>query len=108
MPEELRQRYSLILDVFKDADKLDRVRLDPKGEYPREGLDSSRLSLESSKKLEGVAYEAYNKLLEILDIEQQKQAEYSQEGQELQSKLDEEFERRMQDAKEKIIIRKKL
>lgn len=71
VPEELKQRYSMILNLFKDADKLDRVRLDPKGSYKEVGLDSSRLLLESSKKLESVAYEAYYNLIEILDIEQE-------------------------------------
>ena len=110
LPEELRQKYARVLDVFKDADKLDRVRLDPYGVYPREGLDATRLSLESSKKLEGVAYEAYGKLLDILGVEKQIQTireEPEPEQQENQgAALDAEFERRMQAAEEAIISRK--
>lgn len=58
-----------ILDICKDADKLDRVRLDQLGIDLREGLDTSRLSLASSKKFENLAYESFDKILEILDIE---------------------------------------
>lgn len=72
LPEELKQRYSKMLNIFKDADKLDRVRLDLRGENPNQGLDVSRLSLESSKMLENVAYEANYKLLEALSGEKQK------------------------------------
>lgn len=61
--------YKRILDICKDADKLDRVRLDPLGINPREGLDVSRLSLDGSKQLERVAYESLDKILEILNIE---------------------------------------
>ena len=61
--------YRNLLDICKDADKLDRVRLDPRGYYSREGLDPERLSLEGSKTFENVAYEGYDKLLEILDLE---------------------------------------
>ncbi len=64
-----KQYIKRILDICKDADKLDRVRLDPLGIKPREGLDVSRLSLDGSKQLEGVAYESLDKILEILDIE---------------------------------------
>ena len=58
-----------ILDICKDADKLDRVRLDQLGINLREGLDTSRLSLPASKKLENIAYESFDKILEIMDIE---------------------------------------
>jgi len=67
---EKKKRYiQKILDICKDADKLDRVRLDPYGINPREGLDVSRLSLSCSKNFENIAYEAFDKILEILDIE---------------------------------------
>ena len=71
LPEELRERYARILDIFKDADKLDRVRLDPQGYGLIDGLDIKRLSLESSKRLEGLAYEAYRKLFAILTVQKQ-------------------------------------
>ena len=83
------------------------MRLDPYGQYPREGLDVTRLSLESSKKLENVAYESYSKLFEILEVEKQTQAArdetvLDQPGLD----FDAEFERRMHVAKEAIILRK--
>ena len=59
--------------MCKDADKLDRVRLDPIGIFPSEGLDISRLSLSSSKDLENVAYESLDKILLILDNERELQ-----------------------------------
>jgi len=65
---EEREKYKKMLDLVKDADKLDRVRLDPRGIYPREGLDVRRLSLESSKKLENFSYESFDKVLEYMDI----------------------------------------
>ena len=67
--EKQKNRWKHILDICKDADKLDRVRLDPRGVIPQEGLDSSRLSLDISKKYENVAYESLNKITDILDIE---------------------------------------
>ena len=66
--EEL-ENCKIALKIFKDADKLDRIRLDPFGKYPEEGLDASRLSL--SKDFENIAYEAYDKILDVLDIEKQ-------------------------------------
>ena len=71
LPRDVRGRYWKALDILKDADKLDRVRLDPYGEYLHEGLDPERLALHSSKKIEGLAYETYDKLIEILDIEEE-------------------------------------
>ena len=94
LPPNLRKRYSRILNIFKDADKLDRVRLDSRGLYPREGLDASRLSLNSSKKLENVAYEGLDKVLEIISIEK--------EIARAQRRLDvcNEFDRRIQERKQ--------
>lgn len=68
-----KKKWKLVLDVCKDADKLDRVRLDPMGIFHREGLDMSRLSLEKSKKFENVAYEGLDKVLRIFDIENELQ-----------------------------------
>lgn len=69
--ETKKMNFQKVLEICKDADKLDRVRLDPLGYNPREGLDASRLLLNSSKKIEGLAYESFDKVLEILDIEQE-------------------------------------
>lgn len=103
LPEEKRQRYEKILHICTDADKLDRVRLDPYGLNSREdGLDIERLVLNSSRMLEGVAYESYGKLLEILDIEKQIQAIQDEIPQEQADQLDAEFERRMQAAQKAI------
>lgn len=71
LPRNIRGRYWKSLDILKDADKLDRVRLDPYGEYLQEGLNPERLALSHSKDLEGFAYEAYDKLIEVLDIEEE-------------------------------------
>lgn len=68
LPHNIRDRYGRMLWFFTDADKLDRVRLEPTGGYTDVGLDISRLSLPSSKDLESVAYEVYAKLFDILDI----------------------------------------
>lgn len=103
-----------ILDICKDADKLDRVRLDPRGMYPREGLNASRLSLESSKGLENVAYESLFKVLPILDIERENQ-DIDQEITQIDNllKLKEEsskgneFEMQMKMAEEGIGVQKK-
>ena len=62
-------RAGRVLETFKDADKLDRVRLDPRGMMPTEGLDVSRLSSNESKQYETLAYESLHKLLPVLDIE---------------------------------------
>lgn len=62
-------RAGKVLETFKDADKLDRVRLDPRGMMPTEGLDVSRLSYNDSKQYETLAYESLHKLLPVLDIE---------------------------------------
>lgn len=70
LPEEIQEQYRQLLALFKDADKLDRVRLDRSG-FESYGLDAKRLSFESSKKLENVAYEGVEKLLRILDIEKE-------------------------------------
>lgn len=68
-----QEEWKYLLDMCKDADKLDRVRLDPIGIFPSEGLDISRLSLSSSKDLENVAYESLDKILLILDNERELQ-----------------------------------
>ncbi len=66
---ELRAKYKMILNIVKDADKLDRVRLDPFKMFPSEGLDAERLSLDYSKKLEDLAYESYDKLFDVVRID---------------------------------------
>ena len=71
LPFAIRKKYEKVLNIFKDADKLDRVRLDPDRMNSRGGLNIERLSLESSKKLECLAYESYDKLIEILDIKRE-------------------------------------
>lgn len=76
-----KEEWKKLLDICKDADKLDRVRLDLKGTNIKEGLDISRLSLNNSKGLENVAYEGYSKILDILDIEEKIQS--------IEQKLDE-------------------
>lgn len=63
-----------MLNLFKDADKLDRVRLLPIGYYDlREGLNPQRLTYDESKGLESFAYECYadngTRLLNVLDLE---------------------------------------
>lgn len=96
LPGDVRGRYWKILDIVKDADKLDRVRLDPRGEYLSEGLNPERLTFNSSKSLEGLAYEAYDKLLEVLDLEQEMYdidtyislINQKQENQEIESKIE--------------------
>ncbi len=70
VPEDRRQRYKILLDCMKDADKLDRVRISD--------LDPRRLALEESKTLVSAAYEANKYLPNILDTyddEQLKQVE---------------------------------
>ena len=67
--EKMKMHFQKVLEIFKDADKLDRVRLDVYGINPRDGLDINRLSLRSSKSFENIAYEAFDKIIEILDIE---------------------------------------
>ncbi len=64
-----RERYTKLLFILKDADKLDRVRLDPLGLDSGGGLDASRLSLRYSKTLESLAYASYNELFECINIE---------------------------------------
>lgn len=63
LPEEKQERYKMMLDYMKDADKLDRVRL---GKC--DGLDVSRLSLPISKKMIKVAYQSYEYLFDMLEI----------------------------------------
>lgn len=47
LPEDLQKKYQYHLDIVKDADKLDRVRIGD--------LDFNRLAIDSSKRLIGVA-----------------------------------------------------
>ncbi|MEE0865465.1 MAG: HD domain-containing protein [Clostridia bacterium] len=51
LPQEKQKEYSFLLNVLKDADKLDRVRLGD--------LDPKRLSLENSKRLVEVAKDIF-------------------------------------------------
>lgn len=60
MPDEKRQKYKLLLDCMKDADKLDRVRIND--------LNPSRLALKESQALVGAAYEANENLPNILEV----------------------------------------
>ena len=52
LPEDKKAKYKLMLSCFKDADKLDRVRL---GKY--DGLNPDRLELPISKQMVRLAYE---------------------------------------------------
>lgn len=58
-----KERYQTLLNYMKDSDKLDRVRL---GKY--DGLDVSRLSLPSSKKMIKVAYQTHEHLFDIINM----------------------------------------
>ncbi len=60
------ENYKKILHIIEDADRLDRVRLDPRGENKREGLDASYLNLFESKSLVKLAYESYGSVLEMM------------------------------------------
>ena len=51
LPENLRKQYKYYLDLLKDADKLDRVRIGD--------LDPSRLATNSAKRLVGVAQDIF-------------------------------------------------
>ena len=51
LPESLRENYGYCLNILKDADKLDRVRIGD--------LDPSKLSTQSSKRLIAVAHDNY-------------------------------------------------
>ena len=65
LPISKKARYKKFLSLFKDADKLDRVRLSTS---PQIGLDTSRLSFNISKQYENVAYESYEKLLDLFSL----------------------------------------
>ena len=65
LPISKKARYKKFLSLFKDADKLDRVRL---SNSPQIGLDTSRLSFNISKQYENVAYESYEKLLDLFSL----------------------------------------
>lgn len=71
LPKDLQKKYREVLEILKDADKLDRVRLDPRGLNHVEGLDVSRLSNKRYECFELSAYEALDKLTEVLGIEKQ-------------------------------------
>ena len=58
-----RERYRMLLDYFKDADKLDRVRLGKE-----DGLDVSRLTMPESRKLVKMAYQAHEYLFDMLEV----------------------------------------
>ena len=64
LPDEKKERYTRMLSVLKDADKLDRVRL---GKF--DGLDTSRLLLASSKKLVEFSYESFMYLESFIETE---------------------------------------
>lgn len=96
LPDELRERYSRIFWMFTDADKLDRVRLEPTGTWTGVGLEPSRLSLESSRALECLAYETNAKLFEVLDLYKQQRTL----DEETRPELFEEFEEKMRQAYE--------
>ncbi len=78
--EELTQQqvydFKNIMYVLKNADKLDRVRLDPYGENLKEGLDIDRFVGEDSliktlQDMEYLAYESLEKVLELLDTDRE-------------------------------------
>lgn len=96
LPDELREKYSRIFWMFTDADKLDRVRLEPTGTWTRVGLEPSRLSLERSRELECLAYETNAKLFEILDLYKQQRTL----DEETRQELFDEFEEKMTQAYE--------
>lgn len=62
LPKEKQDRYRLMLNCLKDADKLDRIRL---GKY--DGLDASRLQLPFSHKIVRMAYEVNDVWTDIAD-----------------------------------------
>lgn len=62
LPQEEQDRYRLMLNCLKDADKLDRIRL---GRY--DGLNSSRLQLPFSQKIVRMAYEVNDVWLDVAD-----------------------------------------
>ncbi|MBR3613832.1 MAG: HD domain-containing protein [Clostridia bacterium] len=94
LPDEIQEKYAKILWLFTDADKLDRVRLEPTGRLINVGLNISRLSLDSSKTLEGFAYETYDKLFDVLDIYKQ----LSELEQECNLERQVEFEKKLDNA----------
>lgn len=72
LPAELRSRYKLFLDILKDAIRLDDIKIDSIVQDVNKRIDILKLSTKEHKtKLEGVAYEAHSKVLEILDIEEE-------------------------------------
>lgn len=62
LPEDEQDRYRLMLNCLKDADKLDRIRL---GKY--DGLDATRLQLPFSQKIVRMAYEVNDVWIDIAD-----------------------------------------
>jgi len=70
LDEGKRERYKMMLDYIKDADKLDRVRL---GGY--DGLDSSRLALPESKKIIKLAYQSYECLFNMIQVSEKEKVE---------------------------------
>lgn len=74
LPVDLRARYKKYLDVIKDAIRLDDIRIDPIVNDVFRRIDILKLNAKEHKtKLESVAYEAHNKILEVLDIEEEMQ-----------------------------------
>jgi len=64
----------IVMDVLKNVDKLDRVRLDPYGINIREGLDTNRFTggyklISTAKDMEYLAYESLNKVTQLFDVE---------------------------------------
>lgn len=62
LPEDEQDRYRLMLNCLKDADKLDRIRL---GKY--DGLDATRLQLPFSQRIVKMAYEVNDVWIDIAD-----------------------------------------
>lgn len=74
LPVDLRVKYKKYLDVIKDAIRLDDIQIDPIVNDVYRRIDILKLNAKEHKtKLESVAYEAHNKILEVLDIEEEMQ-----------------------------------
>ncbi len=64
IPENERARYERLLNILKDADKLDRVRL---GKF--DGLTPDRLNLASSKRLIEFSYDSFMYFEQFIESE---------------------------------------
>lgn len=72
LPVDVRATYKRYLDIIKDAISLDSIQKDPIAKVISRRINILKLNSKDHKnKLESVAYESRNKILDILDIEEE-------------------------------------